>query len=179
MPTLRFFLSTSILALLLTTTVACSGNRTVGERIDDAVITSKIETKLAADPEVSAFQVDVDTTDGVVRLSGVVEKRRARREAADLARHTNGVRRVINDITIGKLSAKDRLDDAGITTKIKAKLTADPEVNPFDIDVDTDNGVVTLSGTVGSSAAKREAEELAASVKGVSKVRNRLEVEKQ
>ncbi len=164
-------------ALLLLVATGCSGNRTVGERIDDGFITSKIETKLAADPQVSAFNVGVDTENGVVRLSGVVKKAEARKEAEDLARNTDGVRRVVNDITIGDQTLGDRVNDGTTTTKVKAKLAADPEINPFKIDVDTSQGVVTLSGSVSSRKAKEEAEKLAMSVKGVTDVNNRLKVE--
>lgn len=173
----KTFLRLTLTLGLLIASTACSSHQTVGEQIDDAVITAKIEAKLTADPEVSAFNVDVDTEDGVVRLSGVVKQKRARREAADLARNTQGVRRVINDITIGEMTASERFDDASITVKVKAKLTADPEVNPFKIDVDTDQGVVTLSGRVSSAKVKREAEQLSKSVEGVKSVHNRLKVE--
>lgn len=171
-------LMTSLALVLAVGSLACSSNKTVGETIDDAVITSKIEAKLAADPEVSSFAVDVDTDQGVVRLSGVVEDRAARREAAKLARNTDGVVRVVNDITIGEMSASDRLDDAGITVKVKSKLTADSDINPFDIDVDTDAGVVTLSGEVDDQSARNKAEMLAKGVDGVLKVRNLLKIEK-
>lgn len=163
------------LALLLAVT-ACSSHQTAGEKLDDAVITSKVEAKLAADPEVSAFNVDVDTEDGVVRLSGIVKHEKAREEAADLARGTDGVRSVVNDIQVGDITVGERLSDASITVKVKAKLAADPEINPFNIDVDTDGKVVTLSGTVASRDAKLEAEQLARNVKGVEKVRNLLKV---
>src|SRR5688572_13409338 len=76
---------------------ACAG-KTAGETIDDAAITAAVKTKLAADPEVAAMDIDVDTTDGVVRLSGTVTSNNERSEAVDLARSTDGVRRVINDL---------------------------------------------------------------------------------
>lgn len=176
---MKHLITIALALVFLTATTACSSNQSVGEKIDDAWITSKIETKLAADPEVNPFNVDVDTNDGVVRLSGVVEKKRARKEAADLARNTKGVKRVINDIKVGEMTASERFDDASITVKIKSKLTADPEVNPFTIDVDTDQGIVTLSGHVSTQKVRQEAEELAKSVEGVKSVRNRLELKAQ
>ena len=63
-----------------------------------------------------------------------------------------------------------------MTAKVKAKLAMDPEVNPFTIDVDTDQGVVTLSGSVPSRKVKAEAEHLAMSVAGVTRVHNRLKI---
>jgi hyperosmotically inducible periplasmic protein len=73
--------------------------------------------------------------------------------------------------------AQPALEDATITAKVKAKLTADPEVNPFRIDVDTVNHVVTLTGTVKSAAVSAEAEKLARQTAGVRAVVNRLQIE--
>lgn len=66
--------------------------------------------------------------------------------------------------------------DAEITAKIKAKLTADPEVNPFRIDVDTVNGRVTLNGVVRTEGQRDEAEKHARNTEGVVEVVNLLKV---
>lgn len=68
------------------------------------------------------------------------------------------------------------LEDATVTAKVKAKLIADPEVNPFHIDVDTLEGVVTLSGQVKSENVKAEAEKLARITEGVKSVTNNIQV---
>ena len=163
--------------LLVLAAVGCSSTQTVGEELDDATITTKVEAKMAGDPDVSAFNVDVDTNEGVVRLSGTVEKPEARAEAEKLARETEGVRRVINDIKVGERDMGDRMSDTAITTKIKAKITGDPDLNPFNINVDTKDGVVTLRGTVKHADSKAEAEKLARDTEGVKSVENMLQVE--
>lgn len=66
--------------------------------------------------------------------------------------------------------------DAGVTARIKARLTADPEINPILIDVDTVNGKVTLTGTVPTQEVKDEAEDLARGTEGVVSVDNLLQV---
>lgn len=66
--------------------------------------------------------------------------------------------------------------DAEITARIKSKLTADPEVNPFTIDVDTVNGRVTLNGVVRTEGQREEAEKHARNTEGVLEVENLLEV---
>jgi hyperosmotically inducible protein len=70
----------------------------------------------------------------------------------------------------------EQLSDSGITTKIKAKLTADPEINPFNISVETEEGTVYLTGRVHDQAQKDEAEELARNTEGVKRVVNHIEV---
>ena len=86
---------------LLALTVACNTTQSAGEQIDDAVIVSKIKTKLVADLDVAATNIDVDSTDGVVTLTGTVETDEARRQAEMIARNTNHVVRVISRIRVG------------------------------------------------------------------------------
>jgi len=69
-----------------------------------------------------------------------------------------------------------RLEDAALAARVKARLIADPEVNPFQIDVDALDGVVTLGGMVESDHERREAEELARRTEGVREVVSNLEV---
>ncbi|HEV7670546.1 MAG TPA: BON domain-containing protein [Thermoanaerobaculia bacterium] len=72
--------------------------------------------------------------------------------------------------------AAAKMDDASITSSVKAKLIADPEVKGVAIDVDTVNGKVTLSGTAKSAYEKREAEKLARHTDGVVSVDNQIVV---
>lgn len=66
--------------------------------------------------------------------------------------------------------------DAEVTARVKTKLTTDPEINPFRIDVDTLDGKVTLSGMVASERQREEAQRLAEGTEGVVEVVNNLEV---
>jgi hyperosmotically inducible periplasmic protein len=154
----------------------CSSTQPVGVQASDSAIAAKIAAKLTADPEVNPFNVDVDVNEGVVRLSGRVEDPEARIQAERLARDTEGVRRVINEVELGERSIGERIDDAALTAKIKTKLAADPDINPFNINVDVEDGRVTLMGRVKDEWHREHAEEIARNTKGVESVRNRLEV---
>lgn len=68
------------------------------------------------------------------------------------------------------------IDDATITTKVKAKFVEDKTVDASAISVETLNGEVILSGFAKSSAEKSRAQEIASQVKGVRSVKNSLEV---
>ncbi|HEX2223718.1 MAG TPA: BON domain-containing protein [Thermoanaerobaculia bacterium] len=72
--------------------------------------------------------------------------------------------------------AREILDDASITTKVKARLAADPEVAAVHIDVDTIDGRVTLNGKVASEEQRQEAYKLAVRTEGVKEVVNLLQV---
>jgi len=66
--------------------------------------------------------------------------------------------------------------DSYITSKVKAELTADSDTKSRHISVKTKDGVVALTGKVGSKAEKDKAEQDARTVKGVTDVINKLEV---
>lgn len=66
----------------------------------DAGITTKVKTKLAADDTVKAYQIDVDTKDKVVTLSGSVDSQAAKDQAVALARGTEGVADVVDNIIV-------------------------------------------------------------------------------
>ena len=72
--------------------------------------------------------------------------------------------------------AVQSVDDAAITTTIKAKLVADDELKAIDINVDTSGGVVTLTGAAPSTTAVERATTIAKSVDGVASVKNELTV---
>ena len=69
-------------------------------------------------------------------------------------------------------SAGEVVDDAWITTKVKASFVEDPAVKALDIKVDTFKGVVQLSGFANSSAEIARAAEIARGIKGVKSVKN-------
>jgi hyperosmotically inducible periplasmic protein len=73
-------------------------------------------------------------------------------------------------------TAGEAITDAWITTKIKADFVNEDTLKGSDINVDTNNHVVTLKGTVASLAGKSRAEQIAKTTKGVTRVVNQLEL---
>src|ERR1700730_15877196 len=71
----------------------------------DAGITTAVKTKLAADNIVRAYQIDVDTSNGVVTLTGIVEVPAAKEQAVTIARGTDGVKDVVDRITVNQAAA--------------------------------------------------------------------------
>ena len=79
-------------------------------------------------------------------------------------------------VAVGTAQAQDALTDGALTAKIKSKMALDDTVKALSIDVDTDNGAVTLSGTVHSQAERAKAVQLAKETAGVTSVVDRLVV---
>jgi osmotically-inducible protein OsmY len=76
--------------------------RTAGQNVDDTVLTSSVKTKLAGDKVSSLARVDVDTTNGIVALNGVVESSDQKARAQELASQVSGVKKVVNNLQVQK-----------------------------------------------------------------------------
>ena len=156
----------------------------------DAWLTTKVQAKYFLDGDVKGRNIDVETHEGVVTLSGTVGSEAERRQAVALARNTDGVRSVTDRLSVqANATAGDRdepirpvpsLDraatDTRITTAIQSKYFLDDQLKGHRIDVDTRQGVVTLTGQVTSTTLKEEAERIAQETEAVSKVVNRITV---
>lgn len=132
---------------------ACSKNddRTAGQQLDSAIA----KTEAAA-----------DKAGAEIRQESAEAKAAMERSANQAA---NAVENAAN-----KVEAKT--SDAMITAAVNAELAKDPSLSALKIDVDTRDGRVMLQGTAPSTMARDRATTLAAAVKGVSSVENRLEV---
>ncbi len=155
----------------------------------DTGVTSKVKTKMLADDTVRAYQIQVETKDGVVTLTGNIDSQEAKDRALQLAKDTKGVVQVIDMIAVktaaGNAEAPEpprtigqHIDDAGITMRVKTRLLEDPLVKGLKIDVDTRDGVVYLTGPVSSKAEKEKAIEIAKATEGVRDVQANLTVER-
>jgi hyperosmotically inducible periplasmic protein len=190
----------------------------------DAGISTNVKSKMAVDDTVKAYQIDVDTQNGVVTLSGAVDSSLAKERAVQIARTTDGVRDVVDRITVSESTAtgglldrdndidahdtakpedrdisgtlreagRDARDtarnaanrtaavagDAAITSAVKAKFLADTNVSGLRIDVDTSDGVVTLTGNVSSKAEADRAMMLARNTEGVKRIIDRMKIAK-
>jgi osmotically-inducible protein OsmY len=97
------YLSTVALACAVLFATGCASTPTqssVGEAIDDTVITARVKTAIFNDPELSAAEINVETFKGTVQLSGFVSERSAIAKAAEVTRAISGVKSVKNDIAI-------------------------------------------------------------------------------
>jgi len=178
----RGFIS-SVLIVLSLAMVACASTRTqksAGEQVDDSVTTGRVKAALIADPVTKAHQIDVETFKGTVQLNGFVDTSASKERASEVARSTKGVTAVRNNLAVKatERSGEQTVDDSAITVKVKTALAGDPRTKAHQVNVETREGVVQLSGFVDSSEAKSTAEELARAVDNVKSVDNELDVKK-
>lgn len=84
-------------------TVGCGSTETkpsLGETIDDSVITSKVKARFLEDKETSVLDIKVETFKGIVQLSGFVSTRAEADRAVALAQGVTGVQSVKNDMRL-------------------------------------------------------------------------------
>lgn len=67
----------------------------------DSSVTMKVQSQFFLDPEIKGHEIDVDTTRGVVLLEGAVATVQQKQQAERIARDTEGVTRVINQLAVG------------------------------------------------------------------------------
>ncbi len=168
-------MSTAVLGM-----AACSSTRTqraAGEEVDDAALLTSVKSALAADSTGNAADVNVDVYRGDVKLSGFVDSANDKARAVEITKGVDGVKSVQNDIAVGESStAGEVIDDSLLTAKVKTALIGDSATKAHQINVETKDGVVQLSGFVDTSSAKSAATTVAKSVTGVKGVKNELSV---
>lgn len=173
----------AVMIVLSLAAVACASTRTTksaGEQVDDTVTTASVKSALIADPVTKAHQIDVEVFKGTVQLNGFVDTAASKTRATEVAKSAKGVTSVRNNLTVKttERSGETVVDDGAITTKVKSALAGDPRTKAHQINVETREGAVQLSGFVDTSEAKSTAEELARAVDNVKSVDNELDVKK-
>jgi hyperosmotically inducible periplasmic protein len=90
-----------LLALLLSST-GCTTltGESAGQYVDDSTITASVKAKLVAEKAANLTRVDVDTTNQIVSLNGVVESSEQKQRAEQLAKQVSGVKRVQNNLQV-------------------------------------------------------------------------------
>jgi hyperosmotically inducible protein len=173
----------AVMIVLSLAAVACASTRTTksaGEQVDDSVTTASVKSALIADPVTKAHQIDVEVFKGTVQLNGFVDTAASKTRATEVARTTKGVTAVRNNLTVKttERSGEAVVDDGAITTKVKSALAGDPRTKAHQINVETREGAVQLSGFVDTSEAKSTAADIARAVDNVKSVDNEIDVKK-
>lgn len=160
--------------------VAVPATTTVGNEIDDTVVTTKVKSALLGDQDVKAFDIKVETRKGIVLLSGFVDTQFQMDHAIAVVRAVEGVKGTESGMTLrdGKVTVGNKVDDSIVTTRVKTALLSDPAIKSADIAVVTSKGEVQLSGFVDNQAQIDHALEVARAVEGTQSVANQMSIKK-
>ncbi|MEE9381141.1 MAG: BON domain-containing protein [Hyphomonadaceae bacterium] len=151
--------------------VAAVQDKTIGEALDDAAVSSEIKTKLLSDNATRFGEVDVEVTGGLVLLSGRVNSPQDRVKSEEIAWSARGTQDVANEIRIeppGGFIAN--VSDELITARIRTALLTSRTVRSYNFNIETYDGVVYLMGIARTAGELQHAAEKASYVGGVKQV---------
>jgi hyperosmotically inducible protein len=213
--------------------------RDLGDTVGDAWLVTKVKAQFWDEDALDDSDINVDAREGVIILRGTVASQAGKARAVEIARTTEGVKRVDDRLTVAvadrdrdddddvadargtaretakdakresKEAARDARDaareakedakeasgnaarksretagtageavtDGWITTKVKSSFVGEDALENSDIDVDTNTGVVTLTGTVASQAGRARAVAIAKKIEGVKDVKDELKIQ--
>jgi osmotically-inducible protein OsmY len=149
----------------------------------DGWLSMKVKTSLLYNRNVSGVKTQVFVTDGIVTLKGEAENQAQKDLAGEYAKDIKGVKDVKNEMTIAKIPSEpkqtmgEKIDDASITAQIKMALLSHHSTSAFKTGVETNDGVVTLTGKASSGAGKDMVSKVASDVNGVINVVNNMTIE--
>ncbi|MGE6793741.1 BON domain-containing protein [Pseudomonas guineae] len=156
-----------------------SSEPNMSQRFEDATLAATVKSKLLWNSNTEGLDIDVDAVNGKVTLNGSAQNPEAKVLAGRLAANTDGVREVSNLLSVSKADstaaqaqnaaddAAASISDAWITSKVKSSLIYSRNLDGLSITVDTQKGMVNLSGRVLSNAEKQLAVETARNIRGV------------
>jgi osmotically-inducible protein OsmY len=172
--------ATRILLIVLGGLLALASANCERGSVTDSAITAAVKSKLAVGSGNEAINVNVDTRAGVVTLTGAVETQASKEQAERMAASTEGVTRVINNITVVTNDRYNAGEGAGMTasdlailSKIKTRYVAEGVIG---VKIGVKDGAVTLKGAVEDARSKARAESIARATSGVREVNNLLKV---
>ena len=172
--------TTMLLPLLL---IATSASAAPGEPYSDEWIEGRVSGAFAYNSGLDSSDISVDSTGGAVVLKGSVPTMVERDFAETVAKATDGVTTVNNQLTVDenlklktRSSFSQKVQDAAITAAVKTKLLTNKGTHGMLVNVDTQGNVVSLSGAVKSERERKLSEQLAYATSGVRQVRNNLTI---
>ncbi len=159
--------------------------------VKDAWLHGKLESALLFNEHLNSFDIDTDVKNGTAYLRGAVESDIDRDLAGEIAKSITGVTKVENELVVDKAKAamakdsdawkerqgfRETVSNATLTARIKSTLLLNENTGGMAINVDSKQGVVTLSGEVKSDEEKDLAIRLASNTSGANSVNDQLVV---
>lgn len=154
---------------------------------DSGWIEGELETSLQQNDQLRNTEIDVRVEEGEATLTGTVTSDEQKKLAEEIAQDVKGVESVTNKLKVksaddrtaseSSTSLRQRLADLSTTAVIKTQLLAADGLKGMEIDVDTRNDKVTLSGSVATEEQRSRAESIAKERDGIDEVVNELQVE--
>jgi len=158
--------------------------RSIQESTQDAATSSRVRAALLLSKQLSPFDIQVRTMQGVVNLDGQVPSEQIKSLAGVIAQDTSSVKELHNNLTVNPTIGRnpdrehlgERVADLEIKTLVSDALAKNPELADKHIATEVKEQTVTISGTVQNISQKHTADQIAWQVPGVHGVADNLVV---
>lgn len=164
----------SVVLTLMLAVVGAAGAQDSTSSPQTEALETRVRMALRSAQVANVEQIEVDTKDDSVQLSGFVESAEDQETALQAARAVRGVATVRNDLVVrdSRPTVGQALDDTIIAAQVRRQIEAKVSESAQDINVAVSDGVVQLSGYVADAEVKNRAADVASAVRGVQDVRN-------
>tara|TARA_R110001592_G_scaffold265867_2_gene531458 strand:- start:954 stop:1901 length:948 start_codon:yes stop_codon:yes gene_type:complete len=168
---------------VINTVVGEKEQRSWGQRIEDRSVSAAVKARLLYNGQFKGLKIGISTLNNVVTLYGVIPSEEHRKKIFEIAEGTKGVIDVVDDLTVRPKNSSDPLlgvgrqfSDEWLESRIETAFLLNRHLSTRELDVEVDDGICFLSGTVNSPEKQEVAEQIARSIQGVREVRNNITV---
>lgn len=170
--------------VVINTVVGEKERRTWKQRVADRAISASVKGRMLLNGEFKGLKIGISTINSVVTLYGVVPTEEHVTGMLKVAEETKGVAEVVNSLTVRKKDdAYDavrgtgrQISDEWIESRVETAVLLNRHLSIRELDVEVDDGICILTGSVNSEAKKELAGQIADSIQGVGEVRNNIVV---
>lgn len=170
--------------IVVNTVVGEKEERSWSQRVQDRAVTAAVRARMLGTGEFKGLKIGISTINNKVTLYGVVPTEAHVESMLDIAADTKGVEEVINQLTVRrKEDAYDsvrgtgqQISDEWLESRVATAIMLNRHLKVRELDIEVDDGICMLSGTVASEEKRQLAEEVARNVQGISEVRNTITV---
>ncbi len=159
--------------------------RTWRQRIDDMTVAASVRSRLLYNKEFKGMKIGVGSELGVVTLFGVVGSEEQKKRIGVIADETHGVIEVKNELTVRAKEDIDQIAKVGrefsdewVEKRVETALVLNRHLSVRGLNVEVDDDICILTGTVDTDEEKDLAEAVASSIYGVGSVRNEIRIYK-
>ena len=170
--------------VVINTVIGEKEQRTWSQRVQDRAVTAAVRGRMLGSGEFKGLKIGISTVNNVVTLFGVVPTEAHVESMVNIASNTKGVEDVVNQLTIRpRDDAYDavrgtgrQISDEWLESRVSTAIMLNRHLKMRELDVEVDDGICMLSGTVDSEEKRVLAEEVARNVQGITEVRNTITV---
>ena len=170
--------------VVISTVIGEKEQRSWTQRVQDRAVTAAVRSRMLGSGEFKGLKIGITTVNNVVTLFGVVPTDAHVESMIGIAANTKGVDEVVNQLTVRtKDDAYDavrgtgqQISDEWLESRVSTAIMLNRHLKLRELDIEVDDGICMLSGTVDSEEKRILAEEVAKNIQGISEVRNTITV---